>query len=250
MITKYRDIQLIIKDQDSYLAIACDISAAIGPKDQDVVKVNNEMVGYYTAAVPIIELLAIGARPLSVVDTLGVEMHNSGLEIIEGIKKAMNEAHIDDQCLTGSTEDNMPTEMTSCGITVIGELSIELLDQQQAQSGQGVYLIGLPKVGQQLVEEEILGHKGEVISISLVRNLRSFKQVGHLLPVGSKGISYELKTMMDLNQLEIIFGESIEVDLKVSAGPATCMIMTCWPEDIEQITKTINIPIHELGRLK
>lgn len=249
MIKKYRDIQLIEKDQETYLAIACDVSASIGPKASDVVKVSNKIAGYYATAVTLIELLAIGAKPISVVDTLGVEMVHAGQEIIEGVKSAMEEAGIEKECLTGSTEDNIPTDTTSIGITVISELKKDLLKAYQPIGGQHVYLIGLPKMGQQFLEEEIVKRLGEVIDVPLVKKLRKNKAISHMLPVGSKGIAYELEVLLSMNDLLIDLVDEIHVDLAASAGPATCMLITCQPSFGIELSQLLDQPVAKLGQL-
>lgn len=249
MVKTYRDIQLIEKDELNYLAIACDVSASIGEKEGDIVKVPFGVAGYFAAAVPLIELLCIGARPISIIDTLGVEMKDSGQAVIIGIKKAMDEAKVSDVCLTGSTEDNIPTSTTCIGVTIVSELKKNLLKTHMPLKGQHVYLVGLPKMGRQLVEEEIEDKMGEIIDIDLVMKLRNYRGIGHMLPVGSKGIGYELKTLIHMNELKMMQKETIGIDYDVSAGPATCMLVSCFKKDEMFLKLTANCPVTQLGIL-
>lgn len=249
MIRTYRDIQLIDKDAETYLAIACDVSAAIGPKENDLIRVSNDIAGYYATAVTFIELLAIGAKPISVIDTLGCEMSPSGKEIISGIQRAMVEAGIPRECLTGSTEDNMPTTTTSIGITVVSEMPKVLLERYQPKKNHYVYLIGKPKMGQVFLEEEILGHKGEVIDIDLVKKIRSNSSIGHILPVGSKGVGYELGVLLSMNHLELRKNDLTCIDMVGSAGPATCMLVCCEQKEGKLLQEILKIEVVELGQL-
>ena len=249
MISSYRDIQLVDRGGGSYLAIACDVAAYIGEKEEDVIRISPEMAGYYAAVVPIIELLALGAVPISVADTLGVEMEPTGKRAIEGIKKAMDEAGISLDCLTGSTEDNIPTMSTTIGITIVSELKKDLIQQYKPLIGQYVYLIGLPKMGKQFLEEEILGGKGEVIDVSTVKQIRAMDGIGHMLPVGSKGIAYEVNVMANLEDLTMAWTDRLNLDLRASAGPATCMLVTCDKEGAEGLRASLSQPVTLLGQL-
>lgn len=249
MVKTYRDIQLIEKDKETWLAIACDVSASIGPKSGDLVKVNNETAGYYAAAVTLMELLSIGAKPISVVDTLGVEMNPSGREIIDGVRQAMAEAGIDGACLTGSTEDNIPTSSTSIGVTVVSELSKVRIEHQKPKQGQSVYLVGVPKMGQQFVEEEIIAGKGEVADINLVKALREMDWVGHMLPVGSKGIRYEMTVLCEMNDMILRWETDIPLELDTSAGPATCLLICCDNKYEPILRKVAGRPVTYLGLL-
>ncbi len=249
IVQKYRDVQLIEWGSGHYLAIACDVSAYIGSKDDDVVKVDSVTAGYYATVVPVMELLSIGARPISVIDTLGVEMDPTGKEIIRGVIKAMVEAGIEEACLTGSTEDNMPSKSTTVGVTVVAELEKELLKSYKPKAGQEVWLVGLPKMGQIFLQEEILGEKGEVITINLVKEIRLTEGVGHMLPIGSKGIGTELKVLLAVNDLEIN-PDPVQIDFETSAGPSSCMLMTCTKGVGTKLKDWYTVPFNYVGKLE
>lgn len=244
---RYRDIQLIEQNQDRLIAIACDVSGGIGPKEHDVIKVSNYVAGYYATVVPLIELLCIGAKPISMVNTLSVEMKPSGIEIIEGIHKAMEEVGIDRRMLTGSTEDNIQTSSTGIGMTVIGEVKKAQIEEQMPKIGQSVYLIGIPKSGEVLLREEIKGKKGEIITMAIVKQMRLDQQVGHMLPVGSKGIRYEAETLAKLSHLNISIEPNLLIDMEASAGPATCMLISL--DERNRKSLNITLPIIKIGTL-
>ncbi|MDA3845401.1 MAG: AIR synthase related protein [Vallitaleaceae bacterium] len=249
LVQKYRDVQLIEWGSGHYLAIACDVSAYIGSKDDDVVKVDPVTAGYYATVVPVMELLSIGARPISVIDTLGVEMDPTGKEIIQGVRNAMVEAGIAEDCLTGSTEDNMPSRSTTVGVTVVAELEKELLKSYKPMAGQEVWLVGLPKMGQIFLQEEIQGGKGEVITISVVKEIRLTEGVGHMLPIGSKGIGAELKVLLAVNDLDSNL-VPLEIDFNISAGPSSCMLITCNEGIGIKLKETLAVPINYVGELE
>lgn len=246
---RYRDIQLIEKDTDTWLAVACDVSAAIGDKAMDVVKVSPWIAGYYAAAVPIIETQAIGGETISIADTIGVAMDSTGESIISGIREAMSEADISGDCLIGSTEDNMPTVTTSIGITVIAEVTKASLKDQTPKPGECLLVVGLPKMGQQFLEEEIHGKMGDVINIGTVRKVRRTEGVSHILPVGSKGIGYELEVLKKMYGLTVAEEALMSVDLTASAGPATCMIVSCNEQAYASLEAELSMPCNLIGQI-
>jgi len=69
-IRQFRDLTLIPISHDELLVIACDSLGGIGPKQHDMVKVPAEIVGQYTVRGPLMEVLAAGARPVAVINTL------------------------------------------------------------------------------------------------------------------------------------------------------------------------------------
>ena len=77
MIEKYRDL-IIIYEKDRAYVISCDSLGAIGSKEHDVVKVDEEIVGRTTIKVALAEALCLGAKPLVIADTLAVEMKPTG----------------------------------------------------------------------------------------------------------------------------------------------------------------------------
>ncbi|WP_338037303.1 AIR synthase related protein [Marinitoga litoralis] len=218
------------------LIISCDSSGAIGNKEMDVVKVSPDIVGYYGAHVALCENIAYGATPITIVNTLSVEMNNTGKEIIKGIRRAIDLINID-VIITGSTEENFPTIQTGIGITVIGikEKNINF----KTEKGDIAVLIGLPKLG-----EEVLNSK-EILRLDILKTLRNSNYLNEIVPVGSKGIFHEINEISKIWNLEFnLFNNNI--DLYKSAGPATCAIITLKEENLKNIN--IDIPINILGK--
>ena len=57
----------------------------------DFIKVDEEIVGYLTAKLCLVETLAFRAKPTVLINTLCVEMNGRGKRIINGIEKAIKE---------------------------------------------------------------------------------------------------------------------------------------------------------------
>lgn len=241
MVRKFRDIS-IINIGDTTLSAACDSSAGIGALDKDIVKSDGHTVGYYSAFVPLVETIAIGAKPMLILNTLSVPGDKYGQSIIDGVKQAASEAGLNEDCITGSTEENFAIEFTSVGITVIGDFTGKELPTDIAEP-MDLYLIGLPKVGYEVVQDKHL-----ILTMSSVSTLKSNSQIVDILPVGSKGILSELNEMANALYGEYRLNDLINIDLNKSAGPATCAIVAVKKEQGSIFSK-IDIPVNKLGEI-
>ncbi|WP_458785798.1 AIR synthase related protein, partial [Vallitalea sediminicola] len=113
MIEKFRDITLLSFDHKNILTVACDSCGGIGNKEHDVIKVDPYVTGYYTAVVSLSETIALGAEPVTVINTFAVEMEDTGKRIMEGINDALDKIGLDrESVVTGSTEENIPVTVT------------------------------------------------------------------------------------------------------------------------------------------
>lgn len=243
---KYRDLTVVDISPDQRMVISCDSSGGIGNKEMDVVKADPETVGYYATQVAIMELLATGAKPVSVVNTLGVEMNDTGKKIINGIKKALQPLNLgEDIIVTGSTEENIPVCQTSMGITAIGIVERSNWRGKRAKKRDIVASIGLPKVGNEVLED--MGR--ETMSIPLLTQLLQNPNIGDILPVGSKGIVYELGVMASSNDVDYNLYNVVNVDLYKSAGPSTCVIVSIDRDYYDELKASINIPVNFIGIL-
>jgi hypothetical protein len=74
----------------------------------------------------------------------------------------------------------------------------------------------------------VLEQENDVIPLSLFQELCELEDVV-IVPVGSKGILYELKNMLDEPS---IVGDSLmcDVDVSKTAGPATCVLISFKPD--------------------
>ena len=244
-ITKFRDLTLIHINNEQIMVVACDSSGGIGNKEFDVVKVEPEIVGFYTTQVALMEVLAIGAKPITVVNALAVEMYPDGEKIIKGVKKALEPLDLEeDSIITGSTEENIPVCQTAMGMTIIGTIDKADFRKSIAIKGNIAVSVGVPKVG-----DEVIADQGkEIMSIRLMLKLVKDSNVNEILPVGSKGILYELGEMARTGDLDFVLEENPPIDIYKSAGPGTCAIIAIDEEYYPIIKENFPIPINRIGK--
>ncbi|WMX55621.1 ATP-binding protein [Peribacillus sp. R9-11] len=207
------------------LVVSCDNSGGIGLKEKDLVRVPYEVVGYFSFRVAVMECLAAGGSPMTVV------LHNfCGDEAWEalkiGVMKGMDEIGLD-LSITGSTESNMPLLQSALGIMVIGKRRNERVMKPILQ--RKMALIGRPLVG-----EEVMKQQEWIAPLSLYKSLCELEEV-QVLPVGSKGIANEWKHL-DPNGEGVSAHIRSQVDIEKSSGPSTCFLIA-YPEHLEDEIK-------------
>lgn len=252
-IYKFRDLTIIDSGKNEKIVIACDSCCGIGEMENDIVRTSNEIVGYFSARVCIFELLAFRAYPNVIVNNLGMPMEKYGENIIKGINKAIKEYNKAGfsrkinlkECLTGSTEDNIKTLQTFLGLTIIGEKGKE--DKKKIEKGENIFLLGIPKVGEALLED-IKGEKSEIISFKDIKILLK-NNIKEILPIGSKGALYEIGQIERSNSVDIELEYEGEL-LKKSAGPSTALLFVCNEEILKKIKKEIKIPLIKIGTIR
>ncbi|SFL73409.1 AIR synthase related protein [Halanaerobium salsuginis] len=240
-----RDISLIKIDSVNSLVIACDSAAAIGEKPADKLKISNYVLGQQTVKVALMEVLAVGAEPIAVIDTLNVELNPAGRKIIAGIKAVLAELGLS-KLINGSTEENMETIQTGIGITVIGQIKNVKLAEIKSTAGLLVVAVGLPKVG-----KEVLQSADQVIQLKQLLELKKLVYVKEILPVGSAGILAEAKKLARGNELELKLLPEVskKIDLEKSAGPVTTVLLTLPADYFEQLLSKVNLPITKIAYL-
>ncbi|AFK85099.1 MULTISPECIES: AIR synthase related protein [Thermoanaerobacterium] len=242
MIEKYRDV-LIIHEGDVAYAVSCDSTGAIGEKENDVLKVDAEVVGRAAIKVALSELLCVGAWPIAISDALSNEMNPTGIKIIDGIKKELTENEIYDVVLTGSTEENFPSTMTGVGVTAIGRAAEEELKVRKAKVGMEVGLIGYPRVGQEVL------YCHDVLSLKDYVKIFRCNEIAEAIPVGSKGIKHELDVLKLSSGLEFLKEYKSDLDDEKSGGPSTCCIVVYKEDDRQIVENLVDKPFIRLGRL-
>lgn len=244
-ITKYRDLTLIDINKEQILVISCDSSGGIGDKENDVVKVPPEVVGYFTAQVGLMEILSFGAKPITIVDTLSVEMEDTGHKIIEGIKEALEPLEFDiSNLITGSTEENIPVTQTGIGITIVGIIDKDKWKKPITTSGLLAVVVGLPKVGDEVSED----NKKTIMDVGKLLKLKEKNYIKEILPVGSKGILHELNEMAKTNNIKFELEDNINIDIKKSGGPSTCVIISIEEDKYEMFKNDFSIPVNKIGK--
>jgi len=218
-----RDLTIISDVGDKCLVIACDSCGAVGEKVGDALKLPAHYVSKFTARVALTEIMCSGALPVTIINGAACEMEPTGEELILGIQEELRNADITDIILTGSTEENFATNMTALAITVIGIASENELKFEQATKGDKLILLGIPSVGGE-VDLESAGFYAEI------RQLLTLPEVREIVPVGSKGIAYEIENLASINNMIFSLSNAeyaIPIDLYKSAGPATCLLVLC-----------------------
>lgn len=245
-IEKYRDLTLIDINESQLLVVSCDSSGGIGEKENDIVKTSPEIVGYFGTQVAMMELMAFGAKPITVVNTLSVEMDNTGKRVLKGIQKALKPLGLDDKnIVTGSTEENFPVSVTGIGITVIGIIDKKNWIKPRTSPNMIAAVIGVPKLG-----NEVLEARDQIMSISKLIELKRKDYIGEILPVGSKGILYELKEIISSNNMEFVLEEDINLDLKKSGGPSTCVIVSMDENKYTELKKEFSLQVEKIAKFR
>jgi len=225
-----RDIVTIPFSEGDSLIIACDNSGAIGMKAQDHVHVSYDTIAYYAFRVAVMECIAAGGEPVSVL------LHNfCGNEpwdqLVSGIEKGLSELKLSDVRITGSSESNFQLLQSAIGLMVLGKKSSAKITDLAFTKHLKIAVIGLPLVGNEVIELN-----DQVAPLAIFHEVSLIKGA-MLWPVGSKGILYELNQMYPN---EMITQERVvtTVDIIKSAGPSTCFIV-CFQPDQEEIIRKI-----------
>jgi len=242
---QFRDLTIMDISDEKRMVISCDSAGGIGDKKNDIVKVDPEIIGLYTTQGPLMELLAQGVKPVCIVDNLGVSMNNTGERLLKGIKRALEPLELEDDVLiTGSTEENMPVSQTFIGITIIGLIDKSKWRIKKPISGNILVAVGIPLVG-----DEVVNYKGKTFSTGILLELLDKPYVKDIIPVGSKGIEYEMGILARTNHLSYTLAKEIPIDIKKSAGPSTCGIIAMEEEYFETLKDEMDIPMYLIGSL-
>lgn len=253
-ISKYRDLTILNLDNNKELTIACDSCGGIGESELDLVKAPFNIVGYFSARVCLFETISYLANPMVIVNNFCVEMEHRGRAILEGINQCVHEYNesgfqgkILGESITGSTEENFKTLTTALGLTVLGERDRET-HRGKIDKGDIVISVGLPKVGQEVIDD-INEKNNEIVSFKSLSVLVNQINSKDLLPVGSKGILYEINEIEKIHNVEFGLYKDITVDINRSSGPATTLLAVINKHDITKVKELIKEPINVLGEV-
>lgn len=246
-IKTFRDVLLFGFGRE-VIVIGCDSSGGIGPKPLDKVKVDGETLGKFTARVALMEILAVGAKPLCLSITLSVEPKPLGEEILKGVREEAKIAGLPpDQALIVSSEKNVQVEQTGIGVTAIGIALKDTLKMGGSRKGDLLVSIGLPRVG----DEVLIGEAdNEIANLQDLKNLLCLPFVHEAIPVGSKGILYEAEVVARSANLRLTLFNDLSIDVKKSAGPATVILLTIPKRHLDELKKFIKKPINLIAQLR
>jgi len=240
---KGRDAEVIPLNENQYITIACDSCGAIGSKELDIVKVPPYIVGRFTARVVLMETISIGAVPKIITAAISNEPYPTGEGILEGIKDELKFMDISSLPINISTEKNVPTRQTAVGITVVGICDREDLRIASSMSGDIVYCLGIPKVG----DEVKYADNRTIAQGKHIQQLIKVNGVHDIVPVGSKGILKEAQMLACNTSCKFVLEPFLGVDVEKSAGPCTCIIFSCSPDAV--LPDFESVPIFKIGKL-
>lgn len=194
------------------LVITSDNSAAIGQKELDAVQVPDEVTSYFSTRVTLLEQLAAYALPEEIV-LLNFTGGDAWQRYVTGIEQIFEETNLPLPTISGSTESNMPTLQSGFGITMIGHL------QKEAPSLENLiwYTYGRPLVG-----NDLLAHQEQVANLSLIVQALQQNIITQVVPVGSKGVQYELEQLLPNDEFAY---NKLPYDCTASAGPSTIVLL-------------------------
>lgn len=229
---RIRDLSILEIQNDRVLIVACDSIGSIGPKSGDSYPASAETVAHFAARVPLLEVLCAGGVPQVIVDTLNVEMDPTGMTMISEIRDMASELGLSADRVTGSTEDNVSTNATGIGVTVIGTAALEDLRPGTSRVGDAVVCLGFPMSAPRDVISKGDTHIPSIID--LVAAMARTK-VRDAVPVGSQGVAYEANQLAESAGLFLEPAGDFGLDLAGSGGPATCVLVTIAVTDIESL---------------
>ncbi len=216
---------VILEFMNAYLVNTCDSAGGIGELEMDLLKVDVRVVMMATLKVALLENLSIGSDVLSV----NIAFSNSpgyAKTAIDAAYEFLNKKGIP---IVVSTEKNFSTIQTGIGVGVVG--FAKKLRIGGAKPNYGVYVIGTPKVGKEVIESV-----EETVKIGDVTDLMKLKTVGEIIPVGSKGIIAEAERLAKNSGLKFV-PEKDEEWMHKSGGPATCAVF--WSKEFPLSKKKI-----------
>ncbi|MFZ3588606.1 ATPase [Bacillus sp. DJP31] len=233
-----RDVLFYLLDEKTELVITTDSSGGIGLKDGDLVKAPDEIVGYYTARVALMENLSVGGDPFALI-IQNFTGDSAWTSYKQGVDRAVNELNLPPLPLIGSSESNFSLHQSGFGLTVLGRTEKKRI---YTPDSAGFAVIGVPLVG-----EEVLTRKDLVLPLSLFHELLSVNGIYEIVPIGSKGIYQEWKLLCDRNQLlwttDIV---SDTLNLIQSSGPATSVLISYNLPMEESIKKVTGSHFHKI----
>lgn len=243
-----RDVLLFQLAHDEVLVIGCDSAGGIGPNPLDKIKVSGFILGKFTARTALMEVLAVNAMPVCIVDALGVAPKPTGAAILRGIRSEAKKAGLDPKlAVTGSTEKNIIVEQTGLGVTVIGTCSRVKLKIGTSLPGDVVVAVGIPSVGNEVLPAE---KAGNIVDSTDILKLRELTYVHEVIPVGSTGIAHELKTLAESSKLNYTIAKQQEVNVRISAGPATVALASLPESNVANLMRQVNKPVSVIGHLQ
>ena len=240
-----RDVRIIRLSRQRVMVVGCDSAGGIGPKWLDKVRVTGYAVGKFTARVALMEVLSVGAMPVCVASTLTVEPNPTGLGILRGISHEVRHVSLSfPVSQIQSTEKNFRVNQTGVGVTVVGLSTMSSLRIGQCRRGDTLYAVGTPHMGNEVLRAE-RAHK--IADIKDIQSMLKLPFVRELMPVGSRGIFEEAKTMAEDSHLRLSLNSPLNIDIRKSAGPATVVLCAIPSHSARQLARNVSKPLNFIG---
>ena len=244
---RIRDLTKIDLGNEFSLVVAVDSDGGIGSRANDLVKVPEYVLGRFAVRVPLMEILSCGAIPIAAFDMLTVPMDELGTEIVRGVRDELIEAGLPAEFpLSGSTEDNVPTSSTGVATAVLGLVHQNDFRPGSSTAGDRVLCVGLPKSAP---DDEVTLDDPEIVRLSQIGKLLRMDGVHDLLPVGSRGVSYEARELARSAGLRFVVTGDARLDVDKSAGPSTCALASVSAEESGSVARGLRVPVVEFGKL-
>jgi len=245
--TRRGDVAVLGVPTGHAIVVGSTSSGAVGPKAMDQVKVKGRILGKFLARVALSDVVSVGAFPVLLSVTLGVEKEPTGNEILEGIRKEAIVLGLEpNQVVLEKTEENFPTTQTGAGLTVVGFANEGNLRLGKTVPGDVLVAVGKPKVGEEVIAAEV---HGEIADLRNVAALSQRRYVHDIVAVGSQGIAYEARMMAFAVGRQLKLSEQAAVDLEKSAGPASVVLVTLDPKRLEDLNLLLQKPVTVVGEI-
>jgi selenophosphate synthetase-related protein len=229
------------------IVVGSTSSGGVGPKALDEINVQGRVLGKFLARVALMDVTATGAYPLLLSVTLGVEKEPTGREIVEGIRNEVMVLGLEpNQVIMENTEENFETKQTGVGLTVVGFANEDELRLGKTMPGDVLLAVGKPKVGEEVLPAEV---RGEIADLRNVTLLSQKKYVHDIMAVGTFGIANDARIMAYAVGRQLKFSDHPEVELDVSAGPATVVLFTVEKEKVDEVKLMLRKPIAVIGEI-
>ncbi len=247
MLMKRGDVTLMKLPTGLILSLSYTSSGGIGPKPMDRIKVDGFTLGRFMTRVALMDTISISSWPKVIVATLSVEMSPTGIEILEGIKSEIKKIGLDpDQSISINTEENISTDQTGLGVTVVGLVHEDELRIGRTQPNDSLVLIGEPKVGKEVIQAE---KEGKIANLNDLIKLIQLEFIHDIVPVDTQGIAFEARMIVHMVGRQVKFYNNIKIDLEKPAGPATAILVSMDEAQIDKLSWIIRKPITIIGKV-
>ena len=244
--SKWGDLVIMKLKNGQAFVLANTSSGGIGPKREDVVKLDGKVLGRLMARTVLIKVLSSGAQPIALIVNLSVEFFPTGSQVFQGMRE---EAHKIKalEILEGHTEENIETNQTGMGITVLGICMEKELKIGKSLKNDLIVAVGEPKVGYEVLNASARS----IVMVEDVEKLSKMTFVHEIIPVGHEGIKGSLEMMQSSSgyKYKIEPEKDIDIEIEKSAGPSTVVLVTVEKGSTEMLRKSVKKPVRVIGRV-